>query len=82
MYDVKVELSGEVAQWLRKLRLQARMSIAEASREAQVEEALVIGWETGYPIPITDFIVLTKIYGVDSKIVAARIVLWQDRYFE
>ena len=77
-----MDLSGEISQWLRKLRLQARMSIAEVAKEAVVEEALIIGWETGYPVPLADFLVLMKVYHVGSKLTAARIARWQDRYFE
>ena len=82
MLEKKVELTGEMAAWLQKLRLQSRMSIAEAAREAQVEEASLIGWESAFPIPLPDFLVLMTVYRVGSLLVGAKITQVQTKYLE
>lgn len=82
MHPKKLELAEEIALWLRKLRLQNRMTIAETAKKTQIEENLIEGWEAGFPIPLSDFMVLMKVYGVGSMLAGARISAWQAKYLE
>lgn len=79
---VRVDIAVEVAEWLQKLRAQSRLSISEAARQAMVSEELLIGWETGFPVPLVDFLILMKVYGVGSMLAGARVTAWQSKFLE
>lgn len=81
MFDIKVEMSGEISKWLNQLRMRSRMSITDTSKATGLDETLLIGWETGFPIPLSDFLILMKVYQVDSTVTGARVKQWQNKYF-
>lgn len=80
MHEIRVDISIEITEWLRKLRSRSRMSINEVSAAAQVEPALLIGWETGFPIPVSDLLVLMRVYGITSVLVGAKITHLHAKY--
>lgn len=72
MGNEKNLVSIELGEWLKKLRLSTRMSATEVSTLASCSPEEISLWESGHPLSITDFLTLSKIYGVTPDLMAAK----------
>ena len=73
MDNARVLIAGEVSEWLHKLRLQAGLSIHQAAKAAQCSDNAIINWETGFPIPFPELLVLLRLYGVRTGSIRTKI---------
>lgn len=73
MYYARNEINKELAQFLNKARLQSRLTIPEAAKLAHLDPSAIINYETGIPVPVSDYLSMMRAYQMGSMLSGAKI---------
>lgn len=74
--DIEKSFNGELGKWIHKLRHDCRMGLEEVASKLNISVKEVEDWEAGVKaLPLSDLLVLLRLYQVDSDLVGAKLSL-------